>query len=354
MTLTRALVIGGYGVFGSHIARELARRSVPVIVAGRDGARAKAAAAALGKEHEGVALDLADHASIARVLTAKPVVVNAAGPFHAFGATLLESCLDAGCHHVDIADDRAYARTVRSLDTRLRERGTAAVWGCSSFPAVSMALVRVARGSRPAPSRVRITLFIGNDNAKGHGAIAAASSQAGRPIGAPQGDLIGFRGKERILLPAPFGTRSAFDYDAPEYDLLVADGVAHVRVKVGFESVFVNAGFSVLSRLPFRPGSRTASLLAAVARLAPRAGSSGGAVLAELTWPDGSTARASLSGAKDGQLIAALPAVLVAQVLCAGRSAEGSMTAPDLLGAETLLGGLQHAGFTLSVLPERA
>lgn len=347
--VTRALVVGGYGVFGSLIARELARRSVPVTIAGRDGVRAKAAAAALGSEHEhaGVALDLADRAALAPLLAAKPVVVNAAGPFHAFGTALLEACLDAGCHHVDIADDRAYARVVRALDPRLRESGVAAVWGCSSFPAVSMALVRAARGDRPAPSRARITLFIGNDNAKGYGAIASASAQAGRIIAAPQGTLVGFRGKERVPLPAPFGERPAFDYDSAEYDLLAAAGVAEVRVKVGFENPIANAGFAVLSRLPLRPGRRTASLLAMLGRFAPRWGSSGGAVMAELWWPDGSSARASLSGAKDGQLIAALPAVLVAQVLCAGRAASGAMTAPELLGAETLLGGLQRAGFTL-------
>src|SRR5205085_12249082 len=108
------------------------------------------------------------------------------------------SCLEAGCHHVDIADDRAYARSVRALDARLRSRGVAAVFGCSSFPAVSLSLERAARGDRPRPSRVRLTLFIGNDNAKGYGAIASASSQAGRPIGAPQGDLVAFRGKERV------------------------------------------------------------------------------------------------------------------------------------------------------------
>lgn len=347
--MRRALVIGGYGVFGSLIARELARRSVSVTIAGRDGARAAAAAAALGPGHEGIALDLADRAVLAPLLAAKPVVVNAAGPFHDFGTALLEACLVAGCHHVDIADDRTYARSVRALDGRLRERGVAAVWGCSSFPGVSIALVRVARGDRAAPSRVRLTLFIGNDNAKGYGAIASASAQAGRPIAAPQGVLTGFRGKERIPLPEPFGARTAFDYDAPEYDLLAAEGVAFVRVKVGFENAIANAGFRVLSRLPFRPGRRAASLLATLGGFAPRNGSSGGAVLAELTWPDGSTARASLSGAKDGQLIAALPAALVAKELCAGRETSGAMTAPDLLGADTLLGALQSAGFTLKV-----
>jgi len=274
--------------------------------------------------------------------------VNAAGPFHTFGTALLEACLDAGCHHVDIADDRTYATAVRALDPRLRERGVAAVWGCSSFPAVSMALVRAARGARSAPSRARITLFIGNDNAKGYGAIASASAQAGRTIAAPQGSLVGFRGKECIPLPAPFGNKAAFDYDAPDYDLLAAEGVADVRVKVGFENPIANAGFGVLSRLPFRAGQRTAAVLATLGRFAPRSGSSGGAVMAELWWPDGTSARASLSGAKDGQLIAALPAVLVAQVLCAGRAASGAMTAPEILGADTLLGGLQHAGFTLA------
>jgi uncharacterized protein YbjT (DUF2867 family) len=54
--LKTAVVFGGYGVFGSHVARELVKRGVPVVVAGRDQARAESFAkelSALGEARGG-------------------------------------------------------------------------------------------------------------------------------------------------------------------------------------------------------------------------------------------------------------------------------------------------------------
>src|SRR5204862_6086264 len=121
----------------------------------------------------------------------------------------------------DIADDRAYAAAVRSYDERFRARGLAAVYGCSSLPGISGALaLRAAEGIPATVDRVRVTLFIGNKNPKGRAALHSLVAGLGRPIAAPQGTLRGFRDREVVTLPPPFGRRPVFNFQSPDYDLL--------------------------------------------------------------------------------------------------------------------------------------
>jgi gluconate 5-dehydrogenase len=63
-----ALVPGGYGAIGSAICRGLAQAGARVIVAGRDGRKAAALAAKLGRGARGIALDVEDVAAIRRVV----------------------------------------------------------------------------------------------------------------------------------------------------------------------------------------------------------------------------------------------------------------------------------------------
>jgi hypothetical protein len=339
-------VFGGYGVFGSLVCRELARRGAMLTVIGRSAVRAEAFAAQLGPGHRGRAADVHDPVSAREALAGHSVAVHCAGPFASRPPALLDACLDTGCHYVDIADDRAYVAHVRGQHGRAVERGVTAAYGCSSLPGLSIALAIVARGDGPAPERVRITLFIGNDNAKSEAAIRSVVFGLGRDIRAPQGRLRGFRERERVALPPPFGGRTAYAFESPDYDLLPdAVGARAVTVLVGFENALAGPVFAGLARLGPRWGARTAALLAPVGGL-DRRGHSGGVVMAELLDGDGSMRRAALHAARDGQRLAAVPAALVAHALETGAATRrGAFTAYEMLGAETLVSQTQAAGF---------
>jgi hypothetical protein len=281
------------------------------------------------------------------------VAVNCAGPFGALGTALLEACLACGCHYVDIADDRAYAALVRSYSGRFHDRGLAAVYGCSSLPGISGALAKVAGTLRvpsaAVPERARVTLFIGNDNPKGKAAVRSLLGGLGKPIAAPQGILHGFRDREVVPLPRPFGHRAVFNFESPEYDLFPQLlGVRSVSVKVGFELRLVNYGLALLAVLGSDHVSGVTDLLEHPARLLRGIGTSGGAVMTELFCADGSARRSAVVARRDGQRMAALPCAFVAQALlnddCRMR---GAATAYDVLGAAPLLDRLVAAGFEL-------
>ena len=82
MAPREVLVLGGYGNFGKRIVELLLRRDIPVIVAGRDLAKASA----LTQSHQGkpvraAAFDMRQDLA-AQLQTLRPaVVVNTCGPF---------------------------------------------------------------------------------------------------------------------------------------------------------------------------------------------------------------------------------------------------------------------------------
>jgi hypothetical protein len=334
------------------VARELARREIPVTVVGRDGAKANALAAELGPAHRGEAASVTDPEACRRLLAAGAVAVNAAGPFSALGMTLVEACLEKGAHLVDIADDRAYTRALRERNDALAAKGLVAAHGCSSLPGLSGALALLAReGRTEVPVRARATLFIGNRNPKGSAAVASAVSVLGREIATPRGTVRGFRGREVVELPAPFGRRAVYDFESPDYDLLPALTGAHdVAVKVGFELRAATLGFAALAALSGHWGPRAARALAALGSLSPPVGCSGGVVQTELFFESGEVRVASLHGREDGQRLAALPAAIVAEALARGRALPcGARTAYEALGARALAEAVAACGFELSV-----
>lgn len=343
-------VFGGYGVFGAHVARSLAATGFRVRIVGRDADRAKRFASGLGGEHEGEATDANDPVACSRALVASNVAINCAGPFSTMSMALPEACLAAGVHYVDIADDRGWIARMRACDGGFRERGLAAVVGCSSLPGISAALAVVAARQLQAVQRVRVTLFIGNRNPKGEAAVQAALTQLGRSFQAPQGPLRGFRGREVVNLPLPFGRRAVYDWNSPELDLFPALlGVREVRVKVGFEARLATLSFALLARLGPRLGGLLLSGIAPLARRFSGFGHSGGFVKVELWSPNGEFSTAAIGGPSGGQRMAALPAAFVAQGLADGSmSACGVMTAYEALGADFLLENLVAAGYELS------
>ena len=354
-------VFGGYGTFGRLVCRELAGLGIPVVVVGRDRQRARALADTLGAGHDALAADARDARSCRAALAGRSVGVLCAGPFHELGEAFLEACLQERCHYVDIADDRQYVARVRAWGARFAGHGLVAATGCSSLPGISGALALAASEGRTVPpGHARVLLFIGHDNPKGRGAVQSLLEVVGQPFTTPQGRRVVFRGRTQATLPPPFGTRSFYDLDSPEYDLLPGlVGVSAVTVKVGFEWDVVNRAFALLARLPPRVRRASAALLARAGGMAPRFGSSGGAVLTELSGNgadaprDGHRSWAAAVARRDGQRMAALPCALAAARLTGASGARapmaGAVTAYELIGATPLLRALEGAGFEVLV-----
>jgi hypothetical protein len=342
-------VLGGYGTFGARVSRDLAARGHRVIVAGRDGRRADTLAHALGPEHAGVGADVREVEACRRAIRGAAVAVVCAGPFSALGSAPARAALEEGTHYVDIADDRAYIRGLRDLDREFTRARLCAAYGCSSLPAVSSALALSLVGAGERPQRARVTLYIGGANPKGEASVRAMVERLGRTVRGVDGAHPGFGDPQTIPLPPPFGPRTAYTFDGPEHDLFpLLLGVSAVDVRVGFELPLASAGFALLARTGAHWGRRTAAVLARLAALAPTVGTSGGAVLVELTWSDGRRATRALVASEGGQRMAALPCALAAHALAAGPPPVVGVRPPsDVVAPSDLLSAMEAAGLRI-------
>jgi hypothetical protein len=135
---------GGYGHFGSFIARSLARDAeIRVLVGGRSVARAQAFIASIRPIHpaEAHAIDINGELPEALSQIAPDVVIHTSGPFQSQDHRVACACLAQGRHYLDLADARDFVATIGRLDAAAKARNVLLVSGASSVPCLTAAVV---------------------------------------------------------------------------------------------------------------------------------------------------------------------------------------------------------------------
>lgn len=115
------MLYGANGYTGQLIAREAVRRGLAPTLAGRDRGRVGTLARELGGlPHRAFALDQGVEAT-ADHLAGVALVLNCAGPFSATGAPMMEACLRARTHYLDITGEIAVFEQAHARDAQARE-----------------------------------------------------------------------------------------------------------------------------------------------------------------------------------------------------------------------------------------
>ncbi|NIF89731.1 saccharopine dehydrogenase NADP-binding domain-containing protein [Burkholderia sp. Cy-637] len=115
------MLYGANGYTGEMIAREAARRGLRPVLAGRNRDKVESLARELGLEAR--VFDLDRPGEVARQVDGQTLVMHCAGPFSATAAPMMEACLGAGAHYLDISGEIAVFEHARSLDERARQAG---------------------------------------------------------------------------------------------------------------------------------------------------------------------------------------------------------------------------------------
>ena len=185
--MTKVLVIGAAGVFGSRMCEGLLRGGFEVVAAGRNLAKAEREAARLralipDARIEVVALDTATLTPEILKATDAAIVADLAGPFQGAGHGTARAAIAAGLHYVDIADARDFIAAFPALDLEARAAGVVALTGCSSTPALSNAVLdRLTEGWREVRS-VEAVISPGARAPRGLSVTRAILSWLGKPV----------------------------------------------------------------------------------------------------------------------------------------------------------------------------
>lgn len=321
------LVLGGQGVFGARIVRQLARDpGIAVIVASRE---ARTQTTQDGARVEGMAVDVTAPGGIDRLLEQRPaVLVDTVGPFQSRDLELPRRCAEAGIHYIDIADDRARVAGIGQLDSLARSKDVLIVSGASTVPAISTAMVE-ALVSEPAEIvGIDVGISPGNRAPRGLATVRAILSYCGREIPAITGAApeFGWGGLTRFDYPQPVGPRWMSHVDTPERALWAQrfPALEQASVRAGLELGILHLGLSLLSRgvrAGVLPGlDRFAGPMLWFAARLEYLGTDTGAMHVRIERRDARGTRSLFTGMliaerADGPQIPATPAVVIAKKL---------------------------------------
>jgi short subunit dehydrogenase-like uncharacterized protein len=115
------LIYGANGFTGRLIAERAPARGLTPILAGRDATRVGEIAARLGLPHRAFALD--DAEAVRRHLQGVDLVLHCAGPYSATSRPMVDACLAAGAHYLDITGEISVIQAVLDRAEEARRAG---------------------------------------------------------------------------------------------------------------------------------------------------------------------------------------------------------------------------------------
>jgi hypothetical protein len=251
------LILGGYGNFGKRIAAGLARHKVPVIVAGRNAAKAHALATQLYADYpeahvRAEAFD-ADTGLASHLQRLQPgIVINACGPFQDKDYRIAETCIAHKIHYIDLADGRAFVAGISRLNEAAKQAGVCVISGASTVPALSSAVLDFFREDFDVIDELKIGISPGQKAERGLATTQAILSYIGKPLQRVRSDTESRYGwQDMYLQPYPdIGYRWMANCDVPDLDLLPARyGVRSIKFSAGMESWLLHLGIWVLGWL---------------------------------------------------------------------------------------------------------
>jgi len=105
-------VYGASGYTGKLILRELVRRGLPHVLAGRSAARLRAAAAQAGTDAPVRTASVEDRDALRHALGDCSVVINCAGPFSRWGEAVVRAAIETGAHYLDTTGEQLYMKRI--------------------------------------------------------------------------------------------------------------------------------------------------------------------------------------------------------------------------------------------------
>jgi short subunit dehydrogenase-like uncharacterized protein len=131
--MTDFLIYGANGYAGGLIAREAVRRGLQPVLAGRNSGAIGELAAELGCR--GRSFAVGSSLATAQHLADVRAVLNCAGPFAMTAGPMIEACLTARCHYLDITGE------IDVIEAAARLHGRAMAAGIAVIPAVGFDVV---------------------------------------------------------------------------------------------------------------------------------------------------------------------------------------------------------------------
>jgi short subunit dehydrogenase-like uncharacterized protein len=208
------MIYGAYGYTGELIARQAVRRGHRPLLAGRQAPKL----AALARELGGLpwlSVALEDQAGLVAALEQVSAVCHAAGPFVHTSAPVVDACLLARTHYLDITGEIPVFEAIFRRDGAARECGIALIPGVGFDVVPSDCLARFVAEQVPGASELQLAFAV-------DGGLSGGTAQAsfegllrgnflrrdGKLVEIPLGHgvyEVQFSDRARSVVPIPWG-----------------------------------------------------------------------------------------------------------------------------------------------------
>ncbi len=249
--IARVLVIGGYGNFGSFIARRLAQEAyIKVIIAGRSGEKAKVLAETINAEW--ATLDIEKNLDESLKAIKPNIVIHTSGPFQERGYEVAQACIRNKCHYIDLADGREFVANITKLDNAAKEAGVLVISGASSVPCLTAAIIDRYKGEFQQLNSVDYGITTAQRTNAGLATTAAILGYAGKPFTTTVDGKIqtvyGWQNLKAYKYPE-LGWRLLGSCDIPDLGLFPSryPDLKTIRFRAGLEVPLLHMGLWVMS-----------------------------------------------------------------------------------------------------------
>jgi hypothetical protein len=353
--MRKVLILGGAGNFGKRIAKRLVRENIPVIIAGRDAAKARLLLSELPPALAELAIFDVTQNFAHQLQALKPaVVINTCGPYQTSDYTIAKACIAHGVHYIDLADGREFVCGITELDVSAKLANVTVVSGASTVPGLSSAVVEHFRSAFSEFDSLTFGIAPGQKAERGLATTQAILGYVGKRLKPCAGYPERFGWQDLYVQSYPqLGNRWMANCDIPDLDLLPAHyGIKRIRFSAGMENKLTHVGIWLLSWL-VRMGlplqlPKYAKLLLKASNWFDRFGSANGGMHVILEGKD----RAGASITKqwfiialdgDGPYIPTIPAIILARKLIHGQlSQRGALACVGLISLQDYLHELRN------------
>ena len=333
-------VLGGAGAVGRTAVERLRGFGLPVLVGGRDLARAREVARAAGAT--AVAVDLFDDASLAAFCDGCSVVLNCAGPSYRVLDRVARAALHAGAGYVDAAGDLVAVEAL-GQDPPSGLAHHAAVFSAGLMPGLSGLLPRLLLDGTPV---ARLDVYVGGSVEISEVSAVDALLTRGPKFGhalamwrAGQVAAHSLAPLHSITLPGFHGRVHAVPFLSAEMIALAsAAGLAELRNYTVYATGNLPEAFARAWADDDQPPEAHAAAITRAARRDVEAHGRHYAVLAHARPPAGSglVARRVLLRTPDSYPLSGVVAAITARQVAAGAVAPGVHYASEALDPEAV------------------
>jgi NAD(P)-dependent dehydrogenase (short-subunit alcohol dehydrogenase family) len=181
----RVLIIGGYGNFGSYIARSLATDpQIKLLIGGRSDEKASRFARELSAANAAEPCVIDIDGDLDQVLAQQQpaIIIHTTGPFQTQDFRVAKAAIAHNAHYVDLADARTFVASIDSLDEAARAAGLLVVSGASSVPCLTAAIIDAYLPKFLKITSVDYGISAAQQTNRGLATTSAVLSYVGKPM----------------------------------------------------------------------------------------------------------------------------------------------------------------------------